>query len=261
MPTTTHGDVSLYYEVAGSGEPVVFVSEAGLGGWSWGWQHAAVTVPFESVVWDLRGTGRSDSPPGPYELSTLAADLEAVLAAVSARRAHVVGAGLGGAIALAAARESTRIETLTLLGTGDRGESFDLEALVAPPDDRNAIRDSLERVLSADFREHQPEVVDGIVDWRAEGDADAASVRAQLAALEGFDVTEWGYEVDQPTLVLHGTADSLVPVDAGRALADALPRGRFRPIDDAGHLAQIEYSREVNDRLLGFLDEHAFDAA
>ena len=261
MPTTAAGDVSLYYEVAGSGEPVVFVSEAGLGGWSWGWQHAAVTGPFQSVVWDLRGTGRSDSPPGPYELSTLADDLEAVLAAVSARRAHVVGAGLGGAIALAAARESTRIETLTLLGTGDRGEAFDLEALVAPPDDREAIRDSLESVLTADFRRNQPDVVDGIVDWRAEGDADLAGVRAQLAALESFDVTAWGYEVDQPTLVVHGTADSLVPVEAGRALADALPRGGFQPIDDAGHLAQIECSRAVNDRLLGFLDGHAVDAA
>lgn len=260
MPVATNDGVALHYETAGDGETIVFVAEAGLGGWSWGWQHAALAGPFEVVVWDLRGTGRSAVPPGPYDLPTLAADLDAVLADAGARSAHAVGAGLGGAIALRAARDSSRVETLTLFGTGAREAAFDLEPLFAPPDDRRALRASLEAALSAEFRTSQPEVVDGIVDWRAEGDASEDGWRAQVAALEGFDATEWAVEVTHPSRVVHGTADALVPPESGRELANALPRGEFDPIEGAGHCCFVERSRAVNDRLVGFLEEHATDA-
>ncbi|WP_293033455.1 alpha/beta fold hydrolase [Natronococcus sp.] len=257
MPTVSNGGVSLYYHREGDGPPVVFVSEVGLGGWSWGWQHAALTGPYETVVWDLRGTGRSDAPPGPYSMETLVADLETILGAVDARKAHLVGAGLGGAVALAAARESTRVATLSVLGTAARGSAFDLEPLLASPDDPAALRDSLEAGLSADFRADQPDVVDGIVDWRADGDATSEEWEAQLAALEGFDARDWLVEVTQPTRILHGTADDLVPAEDGRELATGLPRGEFVPLEDAGHLVGIERSRTVNDRLLGFLEDRS----
>ncbi|ELY59524.1 alpha/beta hydrolase fold protein [Natronococcus amylolyticus DSM 10524] len=263
MSTVSNDGVSLYYRREGEngdkGEPVVFVPEAGLGGWSWGWQHAALTGPSETVVWDLRGTGRSDAPSGPYSMRTLVDDLETILAAVDARNAHLVGAGLGGAVALAAARESTRIATLSLLGTAARGEAFGLEPLLASPDDRAALRTSLESALSAEFRESQSEVVDGIVDWRVDGDATSEGWEAQLAALEGFDARDWLVEVTQPTCVLHGTADELVSPEASRELASGLPRGEFVPLEGAGHLVGIERSRTVNDWLLGFLEERSDD--
>lgn len=255
MPTASNGSVSLYYDRAGEGEPVVFVPEAGLGGWLWGWQHAAIAGPYEAVVWDLRGTGRSDAPSGPYTLETLVADLETVLADCDLRNAHLVGCGLGGAIALQAARTSSRVATLTLFGTAARGDAFDLEPLFAPPDDRDALRESLEAGLSDDFLAAQPDVRDGIVDWRADGDADRAGWDAQVAALADFDASDWLVEVTQPTRVFHGGADELVSPSAGEDLARGLPRGEFRDLEGAGHLAFIERSRLVNDLLLGFLEE------
>ncbi|MFB1064481.1 alpha/beta fold hydrolase [Natrinema sp. H-ect4] len=257
MSTATNGSVSLYYDRTGEGEPVVFVSEAGLGGWLWGWQHAAIAGPHEAVVWDLRGTGRSDRPDGPYALETLVADLEAVLADCEIRNAHLVGCGLGGAIALAAARTSSRVATLTLFGTAAREDEYDLEALFAPPDDRNALRRSITAGLSDDFLEAQPDVLDGIADWRADGDADREGWAAQTAALENFNATEWLAEVTQPTRVIHGGADGLVSPAAGRDLARGLPRGEFRELEGAGHLCFVERSRTVNDLLLGFLETYA----
>ncbi|GAB3032623.1 alpha/beta fold hydrolase [Natronobiforma cellulositropha] len=257
MPTTTADGVSLYYHAAGEGDPVVFVSEAGLGGWLWGWQHAALCGPYETVVWDLRGTGRSDAPPGPYDLETLAADLECVLAACGCRNAHVVGLGLGGAVALTAARDSSRIRSLALVASAAHGEAFDLDALWVPPDDREALSRSLESALSASFLADQPAVREGIVDWRAEGDADADGWRAQVAALEGFDARRWLVEVTQPTLVVHGSADALVDPDAGRDLARGLPRGEFLALEGAGHLVSLERSRAVNDRLFTFFETDA----
>ena len=63
----------------------------------------------------------------------------------------------------------------------------------------------------------------------------------------------------QPTRVFHGTADDLVAADDGRARARGRPRGEFVPLEGAGHLAHVERSREVNDRLLGFLEAQAED--
>jgi pimeloyl-ACP methyl ester carboxylesterase len=165
-----------------------------------------------------------------------------------------VGCGLGGAVALAAARTSSRVATLSLFGTAARGADFDLEPLFAPPDDRDALAESLEAALSAAFLESQPEVRDGIVDWRADGDADRAGWEAQTAALEGFDATDWLVEVTQPTRVYHGGADELVPASAGADLARGLPRGEFVELEGAGHLPFVERSRTVNDRVLGFLE-------
>ncbi|WP_312910176.1 alpha/beta fold hydrolase [Natronosalvus caseinilyticus] len=276
MPTVRNRGASLFYSAEGEdgdeGPPVVFVNEAGLGGWLWSWQHASLAGPFETVVWDLRGTGRSEETAGPHDLETLASDFEAICREVESRSVHAVGLGLGGAIALEAARSSGRVETLTLLGTAAHGSVFDLEPLLdapesngrepsgdptaAPDDRRNAIRTTLESALSADFRDRQPDVVDGIVDWRLEGDADPAGRQAQLAALAEFDARDWLVEVTQPTQVLHGTADALVPPDAGRDLANGLPRGTFVPLEGAGHLANVERSRAVNDRLFGFLEGH-----
>ncbi len=254
MPTTTNGSVSLYYDCQGSGEPVVFVAEAGLGGWSWGWQHRAIAGPYEAIVWDLRGTGRSDAPPGPYTLETLVSDLEAVLSECAIRSAHLVGCGLGGVVALTAAHMTSRVETLTLFGTAASGDEYDLDPLFAPPDDRAALRDSLSAGLSEEFLESQPEVRDGLVDWRATGDADRPGWEAQTAALDGFDATDWLVEITQPTQVIHGSADELVSVSAGRELAGGLPRGEFVELDGAGHLCFIERSRTVNDRLNTFLE-------
>ncbi|OVE83527.1 alpha/beta fold hydrolase [Natronolimnobius baerhuensis] len=259
MPTAVTDSVSLYYDRTGDGPSVVFVPEAGLGGWSWGWQHGSIAGLYEAVVWDLRGTGRSDSPPGPYALETLAADLEAVLADCGIRKAHVVGCGLGGAVALEAARSSSRVATLSLIGTAAEGSAFDLETLFAPPDDPDALRKSLEAGLSTEFLAAQPDAVSGMVDWRADGDADCAGWDAQVGALEDFDARDWLVEVAQPTRVFHGTDDALVPASAGRDLARGLPRGEFVSLEGAGHLAMIEQSRTLNDRLVGFLEDQTND--
>ena len=146
MPTTSNSGVTLHYETTGDGPTVVFVNDAGYGAWLWGWHHDAVAGPYEALVWDLRGTGESDAPAGPYDVATLAADLEAVLGDHGVRSAHLVGAGLGGMVALEHAREYARAGTLTLLGTTADGSQVDrdaLDALAAPLDDPDALWDSL----------------------------------------------------------------------------------------------------------------------
>jgi pimeloyl-ACP methyl ester carboxylesterase len=254
MPTARNGDVSLYYEVDGSGHTVVFLGDLGYGAWQWGWQHAAVAGPHEALVTDLRGVGRSDAPPGPYSVSLLARDVQAVLEEHGARRVHLVGAGLGGMVALELARLSTRPRGLVLIGTAAAGDGLSLDPLFGSPDDPATLEMSLEAALSRSFQEQHPDAVDQIVRWRAVEDATRDAWEAQRAAIEAFDCRDHLHEITTPTLVIHGTDDRVWPVERGRRLAEALPRGELSLAEGAGHLAHVEHSKVVNDELLGLIE-------
>jgi pimeloyl-ACP methyl ester carboxylesterase len=252
MPFATNGGVSLYYESTGTAaDAVIFVGDVGFGAWQWAWQHRAVAGPFRTVVFDHRGVGRSDAVDDQCSVAALAGDVAAVLAAADVPRAHLVGAGLGGLVALALAHESGRVRSLTLLGSG-LGEA-DPMAGFAPSDDAAALRDSTERLLSAAFRDDQPEVVEQIVAWRGDEDARRHVWEAHTAAVDGFDPPP-PYEVTTPTLVVHGGRDDQWPVDGARSLAADLPRGEFLALDGAAHLVGVERSRVVNDRLVGLVE-------
>jgi pimeloyl-ACP methyl ester carboxylesterase len=257
MPTARNGDVSLFYNTDGDGETVAFVGDAGYGAWQWGWQHAAVAGPYESLVMDIRGTGQSDAPDGPYTVGELAQDLEVVLADHGVRNAHLVGAGLGGMVALQAALSSSRAKSLMLLGTAAYGGGIDLSPLFGAPTNPQELRASLDAAFSTEFFEAQPDVVDQVVAWRAEEDASRPAWDAQTAAVARFDCADRLYEVTTPTLVLHGSEDAVWPVERGQELADGLPRGSFSLVDGAGHLAHVEHSRVVNDLLVDFLAEQS----
>lgn len=254
MPTATNRGVSLYYEASGDGPPVAFVEDAGFGAWTWSWQHPAVAGPFEAVVWDHRGTGRSDSGDD-YSVPAMAADLEAVLSAAGARSAHLVGLGLGAMVALRYARDYGRAATLTLVGTTAGPDAS------VPADVRDALtsgdaRRALEPVFTDDALASAK--LGDVLDWREHDDAPADVHRQQLAAAEAFDATDWLYEVTEPALVVHGTDDEVWPVAAGERLAENLPRGEFVELEGP-HFVQAERSKDVNDVLVGFLEEHSGD--
>jgi pimeloyl-ACP methyl ester carboxylesterase len=254
MSTVTHDGVRLHYETDGEGETVAFVSDVGYGAWLWGWQHGAMAGPRETLVWDLRGTGRSDAPPEPYDVDTLAADFEAVLADADVARAHVVGAGLGGMVALRYARDYGRARTLTLFGTTPSGDDVDESALRAlHPDDPAELDASLAGAFSTGFREARPDLVTRIREWRRREDAGRDGVAAQAAAMTGFEAGPL-YELTIPTLVCHGVDDPVVSASAGERLAEALPRGEYEPVEGR-HLCFVEHSRAVNERLLAHIDD------
>ncbi len=256
MPTATTDDgVALHYETDGSGDCVAFVGDVGYGAWLWSVQYPAIAGPRRAIVWDLRGTGDSDAPSGPYDVDTLVEDLEAVLADAGVERAHLVGCGLGGMVALRYARTYGRARSLVLLGTAACGEAVDVEALAAlhpNPVDEDELRASLDGAFTEQFLAEQADVVDRIVRWRQADDAGPAGVAAQTAAMAGFEAGPL-HEVTIPTLVGSGTDDPVVPQATGEELAADLPRGEFEAI--AGrHLAFVESGVAVNDRLDSFFE-------
>lgn len=254
MPIAGNDGVELYYEAAGrdedatpeSGEPVVFVPDLGCGAWLWGWQAPALAGPRDAITWDLRGTGRS-SPGETYSIGAMAADLEVVLADHGVRKVAVVGAGMGGMVALRYALDHSRARRLVLLGTAAEGSVFDAGAFLGPVDDLAAL-------TSAAFREAHPDAVERIADWRAAEDAPGEVRRRQAEAVAAVDVSGRLHEITVPALVAHGTADAVVPPAAGETLAEGLPRGRFERFEEGSHFFFVEQARLVSDALAGFLD-------
>jgi Predicted hydrolases or acyltransferases (alpha/beta hydrolase superfamily) len=254
MSSVDHDGCSIHYTTAGPSDApaVVFLGDLGFGAWQWSWQYDAVAGPFRAVVVDTRGCGRSDAPAGSWEIGEFVADLDAVLADQNLRKAHLVGCGLGGCVALAAAHRTNRARSLTLIGTQATAGEFDPTDLRADPTD-DTLRASTTALLSNEFVASDDAPIQQIVEWRHEEDAPQRVQSTQAAAIADFD-PEPLYEVTLPSLVIAGGRDSVVPSESAEKLADDLPRGEYREFPEAAHLVTVERSAAVNDELVGFLE-------
>jgi proline iminopeptidase len=186
-----------------------------------------------------------------YSLDDMAADTVGVMDALGIRRAHVVGASMGGMIGqVVAARYPDRVWSLTSImsntGNPDRRLAFGdwraLRAITAPPpppDDHAAVVRHLIRVFGAigspglheNLARLQP-----IFERVAErGLSRPGTERQLLAILRSGDRRELLRRIVAPTLVLHGALDPLVPPAAGRDTAATIPGATLELVDGMGH--------------------------
>ena len=205
----------------------------------------------------------------PYTISSMAEDLDAVLADAGVEGAHVVGASMGGMIGLQYALEYDRAKSLTLMGSTPGGRDavlpdpevqMEMASGVARSADREELRRRTRMTLSEEFVESNGDLVDRIVDWRAECDATPRGRFLQAVAATSFDANGRLADVGIPTQVLHGTADRVLPVENGRLRADGLPDASYIPVDGGSHLFFVEQPERVNDHLVEFFEEHDAEA-
>jgi pimeloyl-ACP methyl ester carboxylesterase len=207
--------------------------------------------------------GCGASPPPPPEL-TLDAVATAVLAALDARgvdEVAVVGLSMGGYTAMAMLRQAPqRVRALVL---ADTRASADTEA--ASADRREMARrvrvegvepivePMLLRLLSAAGAKeaHVADPVRGRI-RRCTPEGVAACQEAMAARP---DSTELLAGIGVPTLVVCGAEDAVTPVEEMRAMAALIPRARFRVVEEAGHLANLEQPAGFGELLAGFLGE------
>lgn len=100
MPYARLHDLRLHYESHGHGPPLLMIHGLGSSGADWAFQVAELSGRFRVITPDLRGSGLSDKPHGPYRIEQFANDLWALLDQLDAADAHLVGFSLGGAVAL-----------------------------------------------------------------------------------------------------------------------------------------------------------------
>jgi 3-oxoadipate enol-lactonase len=121
MPHAQIGDVSLYYEVHGTGAPVVLIPGLGADTRLFFNITKQLAAQRQVVVLDPRGGGKSDKPAGPYSIEQMADDVAGLLLSIGIHKADVLGYSMGGKIALQlAATRPERVDHLVLAATAAR---------------------------------------------------------------------------------------------------------------------------------------------
>jgi len=265
MQTVSRDGATLAYERDGpaDAETVVLVEGLGYGRWMWNWQREALADDYDVLVPDNRGSGDSDAPEGPYTIAEMAADLDAVLEDAGVEAAHVVGASMGGMIAQQYALDFEKAETLTLLCTSPGGEVAEptppetQQRMFEVPDDldeREEIRYKMGPAMT-DALAEDDDLLEQIIDWRLDSDAPPHAREAQGAAVAAFDASDRLDDIEVPVLVMHGTADRVLPVGNADLLHERLSDSRVELVEGGPHLFFVEDAERVNDAVREFLDE------
>jgi 3-oxoadipate enol-lactonase len=234
--------VRIAWERRGEGPPLVLIH--GLGYARWGWEPVAdlLARSFEVVLFDNRGIGESDAPPGPYTTAQLADDTLRVIDEAGLERTHVVGTSLGGMVAqeLVLAHPE-RVARLVLACTTPGGpNAFPIpertQALIAAAgtlEPAVALRRFVENALAPGASNG---LVERILAHRLANLQPLEAWQAQAAAGAAFDVFDRLGEIRQPTLVLHGTDDAVLDVRNADLLAERIPDARVELFPGCGHL-------------------------
>jgi pimeloyl-ACP methyl ester carboxylesterase len=262
--------IDLYYEDHGEGQPVVLIHGYPLDGHSWEKQSAALLkAGYRVITYDRRGFGQSSQPTIGYDYDTFAADLKVLLDTLDLTDVVLVGFSMGtgevarylatyGSRRVAKAAFLASLEPFLLM-TDDNPEGVPQEVfdgiLATVTADRYAYftdfyRDfynteaNLGTRLSEEALRHSWNVAAG------------ASWFASSAAVPTW-VTDFRRDIpkiDVPALILHGTADNILPIDAtARRFHQLLPEADYVEVDGAPHGLLWTHALEVNEALLAFL--------
>ena len=228
--------MKIAWERHGSGPPLLLIH--GLGYARWGWEPVVEPLArsFDVLLFDNRGIGESDAPPGPYTAAQLASDAVQVLDEADVERAHVLGTSLGGMVAqeLALAQPG-RVDKLVLACTTPGGaRAYPMpERTVRLLTSGATLRDFVENALHPDGRD---ELVERILEHRLATAQAPEAWAAQAAAGAGFDAYERVGSIAAPTLVLHGDGDVVVDPRNAELLAGLLPHASVELFPGTGHL-------------------------
>jgi non-heme chloroperoxidase len=262
--------IELYYEDHGSGPALVLLHGWPVDSRSWEPQiHPLLAAGFRVITYDRRGFGQSSRPTEGYDFDTLAADLDKLLTELDLREVTLIGFSLGtgelaryiGTFGTDRLKGCVFIESLapSFAKSDDNPEGVD-EAGVAGVqqailDDRftwltGLIGDflNLDEYLGKRVSEETVRTI-----WDAGADA---SAWATWACPPGWldDFTGDIKRIDIPTLILHGTADRILPIGGqGRRLHAALPDAHYVEIEGGPHVMCVSHAEEVNRELLAFL--------
>ena len=254
MPTIeTKDGTKLYAKIWGEGPPVVLIHGWPLSGDSWDpISHALADAGFKAIAYDRRGFGRSEQPSGGYDYDTFADDLAAVMEATGAtENVTLVGFSMGGGeIARYLSRHGgkgvARVALVSsvvpyMLQTDDNPNGVPQATFDQMTEGMLADRAKFFTGFFKDFygvgfiaKPVSDEMLN--LSWAT---AMQAGLRPTLASAKAFATTDFRPDLASftvPTLIIHGTEDKTVPIDAtAREVAKAVP-----------HATLIEYAGEAH---------------
>jgi 3-oxoadipate enol-lactonase len=264
LPHVNANGQRLYYEIHGSGEPLLCIQGVGVDVSGWRPQIPAWSRSYQTIVFDNRDVGRSSYVSEPYDVRDLAADTIALADELGVGRFHLLGSSLGGAVAQEVALSNpTRVISLTLCVTyagnglwGRERVRLMLESSPRKPAQELAAELMLLTLSEESYESlgerEQVEMMQRLVlsyphHQRREG------FDRQLAASATHEAHDRLGELRMPVHVIGAERDLFVPVWKSRELARLIPNARLSVISGAGHAVHLERTQQFNALVLDFL--------
>lgn len=267
-----HADtVRMHIEDSGgSGRPVVLIHGWPLSAQAWEPQVSVLReAGYRVVAYDRRGFGRSDKPESGYSYDTLADDLQRVMDQCGLQDVTLVGFSMGGGeVARFVARHGeSRLHSVVfaaavppyLMKTADNPDG------PLTPEKAQEKSAAFERDRGAYFDQFTTAFfsADGVLQVTESQRREAivlceqSAQHAALACMESFATTDFREDLKKltlPTLVIHGAADAIVPIEgSGQRTHRAVPHSKLIVVNGAPHGLNVSHASAFNDALLSFL--------
>jgi aminoacrylate hydrolase len=253
----------LWYEWHGSEDGEVLVLSPGLGGSAtyWAPNLDALAARYRILLYDHRGTGRSDRTlPDTVTVEDFAVDILGLMDALGVARATVMGHAAGGVAALALALIAPeRIDKLIVVNGWAAPDPhflrcFDARlALLSNSGAEAYLRAQPIFLYPANWISAHHEAIEAELPAQLEHFPGAATLEKRIAALAAFDIAARLRDIHRPVLVMVADDDMLVPSNAGVALANGLPIAGFCRAEHGGHAVNVVDPDAFNSFVLAWL--------
>jgi 3-oxoadipate enol-lactonase len=261
MPRITSGDTEIFYEVLGSGQPVVLLHPFPANHDLWRPAAQAVVSRYRVILPDLRGHGDSGIGEGPATMEKHAADLARILDHEEVGRAPFVGVSIGGYVLFEFWRKyRARVEALALCNTKAQADTPEGRAgrlqAAAEVMERGTdpfFESMVPKLLGKTTYSGRPDLVEGALRMmRKMSPEDVAMVQRGMA--ERQDSVETLKTINVPTMVVTGDEDVLTGVAEAELMRQHIPGSRLRVVAKAGHYSPWEQPEAVGELFRQFLD-------
>jgi 3-oxoadipate enol-lactonase len=261
MPQIISGDADIFYEVLGSGPPVVLLHPFPANHNLWKPAAQALITRYRVIVPDLRGHGASGVGEGPATMEKHAADIARVLDHEEVRRTAFVGVSIGGYVLFEFWRKHReRVEALVLCNTKAQADTPEARAVrlqaatfVMERGTELFFGSMIPKLMGNTTRDTRPDLVEGALRMmRTMSPEDVAMVQRGMA--ERQDSVETLKTINVPTMLVTGDEDILTGVAEAELMRQNISGSEINVIAKAGHYSPWEQPEEVGKLLRQFLD-------
>jgi pimeloyl-ACP methyl ester carboxylesterase len=269
------GDVNLYYELYGEGDPLVLVAGTGISLAPWRiFQVPEFSKHYQVLIYDHRGLGRSDKPDVPYSTRLFARDCTGLMDALGIEKAHIMGHSMGGRVAQWIALDRPeKVRSLVLSGTGSGKYSERLDYPRGVPLDAalEMIEKGYEKyqhdhwgpgfMFSESFVKEHPDVVKKFQDLIVDEVPPLKCYLRHVIARQCHETTDVVHNIKAPTLVIVGSKDTHEGgtgshVESSRVLAEKISHAEMVLVEGGRHGYLREMPEKGHPPMLDFLRRH-----
>jgi pimeloyl-ACP methyl ester carboxylesterase len=263
MPTATVRDIAMHYETEGSGDPLVLIPYLSADHACYAFQTPEYSKHFTCVAADLRGTGTTDKPAGPYSMEQMADDVAGLMEALDIDRAHVAGVSFGAAVGLwLAAKYPERVASLSLHSAWTKTDPFLAAVVKSWQVMARAVGTVAEVVIEGIFPwcftpemyAQRPEFVAALEEFvRGRPPQPADAFLQQTEAVLAHDAEAQLGRIVAPTQVTYGRWDLVTSTRFAPALTEGIKDAELLVFEHLSHAGLHEDAEQFNRATLEFL--------